>query len=249
MAFSMHAATFSNAASLQKILGCGERYISTAASSPVLCSSAPTTFDRGPGVCVDINAAISWISGQRERWSRIRAEAERGLTSAHNRDVRNLHGIGRPDQGCSDICRWDDFMKGVEAGLDRYHVLLPVISRPVGYQYFSGVADSSNNPVFVLATQDEGDSWELIIGVINHDSWSPRCVNIRDHANTVPHEVAVGGSSLISGRSVTNRRAFTGLPPGPEHWRERSRFLKGIAEAMADQWGDYATQQFYQEAA
>ena len=62
MAFSMHAATFSNAASLQKILGCGERYISTAASSPVLCSSAPTTFDRGPGVCVDINAAISWIA-------------------------------------------------------------------------------------------------------------------------------------------------------------------------------------------
>jgi hypothetical protein len=28
------------------------------------------------------------------------------------------------------------------------------------------------------------------------------------------------------------------LPPGPERWRERSRFFKGIADAMADQWSD-----------
>jgi len=27
------------------------------------------------------------------------------------------------------------------------------------------------------------------------------------------------------------------LPPGPGRWRERSRTLPGIAEAMAEQWG------------
>jgi site-specific DNA-cytosine methylase len=27
------------------------------------------------------------------------------------------------------------------------------------------------------------------------------------------------------------------LPPGPNRWKERSRTLQGIAEAMADQWG------------
>lgn len=27
------------------------------------------------------------------------------------------------------------------------------------------------------------------------------------------------------------------LPPGPERWRERSRFFRGIAKAMAQQWG------------
>lgn len=27
------------------------------------------------------------------------------------------------------------------------------------------------------------------------------------------------------------------LPPGPERWRERSRFYSGIAKAMAQQWG------------
>ena len=30
------------------------------------------------------------------------------------------------------------------------------------------------------------------------------------------------------------------LPPGPNRWRERSRFFPGIAAAMADQWGDIA---------
>lgn len=27
------------------------------------------------------------------------------------------------------------------------------------------------------------------------------------------------------------------MPPGPDRWKERSRFFIGIAEAMADQWG------------
>lgn len=27
------------------------------------------------------------------------------------------------------------------------------------------------------------------------------------------------------------------MPPGPDRWKERSRTLPGIAEAMADQWG------------
>jgi hypothetical protein len=29
------------------------------------------------------------------------------------------------------------------------------------------------------------------------------------------------------------------MPPGPNRWKERSRTYEGIAEAMADQWGEY----------
>lgn len=29
------------------------------------------------------------------------------------------------------------------------------------------------------------------------------------------------------------------LSPGPERWKERSKTFKGIARAMADQWGGY----------
>lgn len=28
------------------------------------------------------------------------------------------------------------------------------------------------------------------------------------------------------------------LPPGPDRWKERSRTFTGIANAMAEQWGD-----------
>jgi hypothetical protein len=29
------------------------------------------------------------------------------------------------------------------------------------------------------------------------------------------------------------------MPPGPNRWKERSRTYEGVAEAMAEQWGDY----------
>ena len=38
------------------------------------------------------------------------------------------------------------------------------------------------------------------------------------------------------------------LPPGPNRWKERSRFFTGIADAMAKQWGEYADQQLMQAA-
>lgn len=31
--------------------------------------------------------------------------------------------------------------------------------------------------------------------------------------------------------------------PGPDRWKERSRFFPGVADAMADQWGGYALEQ------
>jgi hypothetical protein len=40
-------------------------------------------------------------------------------------------------------------------------------------------------------------------------------------------------TDIVEGRE---QRVFK-MPPGPNRWAERSRFFKGIAEAMADQWG------------
>lgn len=33
------------------------------------------------------------------------------------------------------------------------------------------------------------------------------------------------------------------MSPGPDRWKERSRFFPGVAEAMADQWGGHALEQ------
>ena len=41
---------------------------------------------------------------------------------------------------------------------------------------------------------------------------------------------------IVEGRTARVHR----MQPGPDRWRERSRFFTGIAEAMADQWGELA---------
>ena len=40
-------------------------------------------------------------------------------------------------------------------------------------------------------------------------------------------------TDIVEGREGRVHR----MPPGPERWKERSRFFTGIAAAMADQWG------------
>lgn len=46
-------------------------------------------------------------------------------------------------------------------------------------------------------------------------------------------------TNIVEGRE---QRVFR-MSPGPNRWKERSRFFSGIAEAMADQWGEYALEQ------
>lgn len=41
-------------------------------------------------------------------------------------------------------------------------------------------------------------------------------------------------TDIVAGREARVHR----MPPGPDRWRERSRFFPGIAAAMASQWGD-----------
>jgi hypothetical protein len=41
-------------------------------------------------------------------------------------------------------------------------------------------------------------------------------------------------TDIVDGRMARVHR----MPPGPERGKERSRFFSGIAEAMADQWGE-----------
>lgn len=50
-------------------------------------------------------------------------------------------------------------------------------------------------------------------------------------------------TEIVAGREARVHR----MPPGPDRWRERSRFFPGIAQAMASQWGPLLTE--IQEAA
>jgi hypothetical protein len=45
----------------------------------------------------------------------------------------------------------------------------------------------------------------------------------------------LAATKIVDGREARVHR----MPPGPDRWKERSRTFKGIAEAMADQWGEF----------
>ncbi len=40
-------------------------------------------------------------------------------------------------------------------------------------------------------------------------------------------------TNIVAGREARIHK----MPPGPDRWKERSRTMQGIADAMADQWG------------
>jgi hypothetical protein len=52
-------------------------------------------------------------------------------------------------------------------------------------------------------------------------------------------------TNIVAGRE---QRVWK-MPPSPDRWKERSRTFEGIAEAMADQWGNYSDLVTQMEAA
>lgn len=59
-----------------------------------------------------------------------------------------------------------------------------------------------------------------------HGETKAVCLWLRNLSPLVPTDV-------VDGREARVHR----MPPGPDRWKERSRFFAGIAEAMAAQWG------------
>ena len=48
-------------------------------------------------------------------------------------------------------------------------------------------------------------------------------------------------TNIVEGREARVHK----MPPGPNRWKERSRTFEGIAEAMADQWGNPVQQTLF----
>ena len=44
--------------------------------------------------------------------------------------------------------------------------------------------------------------------------------------------------AVLSGAQLDQWERIHKEPPGPERWRNRSRTYRGMAEAMAEQWGE-----------
>lgn len=84
------------------------------------------------------------------------------------------------------------------------------------------------NPVSVISSKIRKPDQIIQPWQFGHGETKATCLWLKNLPKLVPTDVVEGRSDRIHK-----------MPPGPNRWKERSRTYRGIAEAMAEQWGDY----------
>ncbi len=84
------------------------------------------------------------------------------------------------------------------------------------------------NPVSILSTRSILGKPSQIIQPwqFGHGEVKATCLWLKNLPKLVP-------TNIVSGREARVHK----MAPGPNRWKERSRTLQGIADAMAEQWG------------
>ena len=82
------------------------------------------------------------------------------------------------------------------------------------------------NPISVISSKIRKPDQIIQPWQFGHGETKATCLWLKNLPKLVPTDV-------VEGREQRIHR----MPPGPDRWKERSRTFKGIAEAMADQWG------------
>lgn len=134
-----------------------------------------------------------------------------------NSGVRWLH---RPPAGKTLRQMWRELREGAALFSDFWNAPIPLrcIENPVMHKHAKALID--NYREFAQSVQP----WQF-----GHGETKRTCLWLHDLPPLVPTDV-------VGGRENRVHR----MPPGPDRWKERSRFFKGIADAMADQWGALA---------
>jgi hypothetical protein len=82
------------------------------------------------------------------------------------------------------------------------------------------------NPVSILSSRWRKPDQIIQPWMFGHGETKATCLWLKNLPKLVP-------TKIVDGREARVHRAS----PGPNRWKERSRTLQGIAEAMAEQWG------------
>lgn len=82
------------------------------------------------------------------------------------------------------------------------------------------------NPVSVISSRIRKPDQTIQPWQFGHGETKATCLWLKNLPPLVP-------TNIVEGREQRVHR----MPPGPDRWRERSRTFPGIAEAMAEQWG------------
>ena len=83
------------------------------------------------------------------------------------------------------------------------------------------------NPIGVLSTRWRKPDQIIQPWMFGHGETKATCLWLKNLPKLRPTEI-------VDGRQARVHRE----PPSPERWKNRSRMLRGIADAMAEQWGN-----------
>lgn len=99
-------------------------------------------------------------------------------------------------------------------------------------RFFKAIADGPckriaiENPIGIMSTRFRKPDQIIQPWQFGHGETKATCLWLKGLPKLVP-------TNLVSGRTPRVHHA----PPGPDRWKDRSRTLQGIADAMAEQWG------------
>lgn len=89
------------------------------------------------------------------------------------------------------------------------------------------------NPVSIISTKIRPADQVIQPWMFGHGETKATCLWLKNLPRLKP-------TNRVEGREARVHK----LPPSPDRWKERSRTLTGIAEAMAHQWGAFLTSEF-----
>jgi hypothetical protein len=83
------------------------------------------------------------------------------------------------------------------------------------------------NPISIISSHIRKPSQVIQPWMFGHGEVKATCLWLKGLPNLYP-------TNIVPGREARVHK----MPPGPNRWKERSRTLEGVAQAMADQWGN-----------
>jgi len=88
------------------------------------------------------------------------------------------------------------------------------------------------NPISIISSKIRKPDQIIQPWQFGHGETKATCLWLKNLPKLVP-------TNIVDGRDARVHK----MPPGPDRWKERSRTYKGIADAMAHQWGDFLLHQ------
>ena len=85
------------------------------------------------------------------------------------------------------------------------------------------------NPISIISSRIRKPDQIIQPWQFGHGETKATCLWLKNLPKLIP-------TNIVEGREAKIHR----MPPGPDRWKERSRTYKGIAQAMAEQWGGIA---------